>query len=697
MHQPEHPSSPGELPQNAEQDSASKEQQTDSAQEPLPAPHADTDSIPIDANQDGPADTSASGNGLAGVAPPPPQAPAPITGAQVTRDRTSPPQQRGKLTAWLAMAGCLLLALCPLTVKLDQGDVVNDSEAQTVAMSAQTWKYLQQDLSRNNAFLSLPRPRYDGRFAVNAPPATTWLHLLAFKMDTADPLDVENMVADARLVSVAFALLTIAAVYWAGFSIGGVMPASFAALVCLANPLFVYYGRMGGPTMVQLGFAMLAMAAALWAIRPLRPSASLFRQALGWTISGLTLGMAIMALGPLALSLFILPLLVILLLCPHRISHLMGLTAALLIAALLITPWVGFIYTQNPELWQGWIGNTLPKNLQQLGAYSGTAGTRLLLMFAAVLPWTLWLVGALVQPFSTSSVGSRQRMFIGWAWFLCVSMLLLLVPVTSGVKEMMPLLPVAAVLIGQLFRQYSDMSAEGRYVRFWRTLRWPHLFLLLMVSIMMPLLLYGEPIPGRMQYISNTLAPAMPGSYWAGMGVALVLVTLLSMRLAIKHYPGRALVTWSAWTVIAMSTLTIPMVRGPLFHNPLKDDGLALGQVASTMPIYYLLDTVAAPLDDKPPAAPLEPALLLYAGGPVPTIRPDQLEQARAKQNQFSLLCPPDQEALPGFEPISQLPTLNLILWQTKADDPDIATMPLTTPGDTENPPLDVPLENASK
>ena len=34
------------------------------------------------------------------------------------------------------------------------------------------------------------------------------------------------------------------------------------------------------------------------------------------------------------------------------------------------------------------------------------------------MPWTVWLIGAIVQPFSTSSTGVRTRMFIGWSWFI---------------------------------------------------------------------------------------------------------------------------------------------------------------------------------------------------------------------------------------------------------------------------------------
>src|SRR5699024_3663210 len=91
--------------------------------------------------------------------------------------------------------------------------------------------------------------------------------------------------------------------------------------------------------MPALALNSLAIASALWAIRPLRPVAGIIRQAAGWTICGAAVAMAILTGGPLALIPLLCTLIVLVCVCPHRAAHLLGLIAAGCIAILLITPW----------------------------------------------------------------------------------------------------------------------------------------------------------------------------------------------------------------------------------------------------------------------------------------------------------------------------------------------------------------------
>ena len=480
--------------------------------------------------------------------------------------RSRPPRRRGRLSPWLLLGGCLLLAAAPVLIDLQRPGIVDPDETLTVATSAETWRQLHAVPSEGWSLepftpVYLNRPRFD------AAPGTTWLHLAALGLSRPEELSASQMTLDARLVSAVMGLLAVAAMYWAGFSIGGLAAGCFTALVYLAMPVFLYDCRIGNQVAPSLGFSLLSIAAALWAIRPLRPTASLIRQGLGWAISGVALGLAILTAGANAIAPILLPVLMILLLCPQRINHLLGLVAAVFIAALLVTPWVVYALEQDPQVWRYWLAQVAsrPTDAAEIGT---RAGVRALLLLAAVLPWTLWLIGALLQPFSTSSAGARQRMFLGWSWFVLIAVWTLLRPGIEVLRVLAPVLPAAAILIGQLFQQLTELSAEGRHARAWRLLRWPHLTMLLVVSIVLPLGMHFQSELAEHGYLTAAVGAPMHWGYWAGAGVVLVAITLLSLHWAIKHYPGRTVVAWSVWTVAAFIVLVIPVARGPLFENP---------------------------------------------------------------------------------------------------------------------------------
>jgi hypothetical protein len=66
--------------------------------------------------------------------------------------------------------------------------------------------------------------------------------------------------------------------------------------------------------------------------------------------------------------------------------------------------------------------------------------------------------------------------------------------------------------------------------------------------------------------LTKPIVAEMPWFFWAGLGISLMLITMLSMRYAWRHYPGRAVVCWSVWSVVLMSVMLIPLTRGPLMN-----------------------------------------------------------------------------------------------------------------------------------
>jgi hypothetical protein len=320
---------------------------------------------------------------------------------------------------------------------------------------------------------------------------------------------------------------------------------------------------------------MLAIAAGMWAMRPLRPYASVLRQALGWIISGAALGAATLTAGPTAGPAITFPMIVMVLLCPHRVTNLMGLAAAHAIAALVLVPWTLEVHGHNPDIWAVWLSQLYPADAS-LAALLEQTRHRTLIALVILLPWTIWLIGALGQPFSASSRGDRQRPFIGWGWFLATALVLIVLPqprtiagetaaavgsLRANVTQMLLLIPVASVFVGQLFSQYTDLAGEGRYPRIWRMLRWPHLAMLVAGSVTAAALFALQPTLMDRNIVSEPFVSNPGPIFWVGIGVALLAIVAISARWAIKEFPARAVICWSLWAMVLAFVLWIPVSR----------------------------------------------------------------------------------------------------------------------------------------
>lgn len=492
--------------------------------------------------------------------------------ASATTTTAAPPKtkhinvlNRDRPMAWLVLVALLLLGAIPIYSYLHGNGTLTERQSQTLKLAEETWHHRHM-LYQGEVHLESLVPVSDAQPQLGRPPGDVWLYQLAFS--GLDPLTATqtDLIKQMRLLTAAFGLLTIAAVFWAGFSIGGLMTASYAGLIALSCPVFAWYARQGTAEVPLLGFQVLAVASAMWALRPLRPSPSVSRQAIGWAVCGLALGAAVLTGGLSVLPVVILPILVMSIMCPGRISHLLGLVASVCIAGLMVIPWAMYVHNLDTGIWEVWVTGLWPNPMHSFTALGESFYEHGLLTLALVLPWTLWLLGSLAQPFSASSRGVRRRVFLGWAWLISVGLLAVAGLTPSGVSGMLIIIPPAALLIGQCLRLYSDRSAEGRHARVWRFTRWGHMVFFAVASVALPAaMLFQDSLVQRGLFSGPIVAPT-PWYFWLGLGVSLMLITLLSMRFALRHYPGRATICWSIWSVVLVSVVLIPLSRGPMMN-----------------------------------------------------------------------------------------------------------------------------------
>ncbi|MEX2545055.1 MAG: hypothetical protein WD316_08005 [Phycisphaeraceae bacterium] len=472
-----------------------------------------------------------------------------------------PPRSSDRLLALLALLACLAVTAVPLLIHVEAPSLVLDEPA-TLARSVDTWRAEEQlwDVDWPPPPLV---PWSDGAAQLDAAPGTTWLHLLALRGLDRDNADPGEVVHHARLVSVVLGLIVVAAAFWAGLSIGGLPTAVLAGLIMAATPAMVFHARLATSDLPVVATSLLAVAAGLWALRPLKPTVALPRQAAGWGLSGLCLGLATLTGGLLAVASVVVPLVLMLVLCPRRLGHALGLVAAAFVAALVTVPWALYVHEQEAEVWRGWLAALMPGHLLQVGPAARLLGERAIFLLLLTLPWTPWLAVSLAQPFSTSSAGARVRLFIGWVWFVAVALLVLLAPEQGSRGHLLLVLPAMAVLVGQVMRQYAELSAEGRHARLWQAVRWPFATLVLAASIALPLLAHLQGYLIDEGVIGQRWTAAVHGPYWASTAVVLLAVAALATRYVLRQYPGRATLAWALWVLVAFTTLIGPVATGP--------------------------------------------------------------------------------------------------------------------------------------
>lgn len=502
--------------------------------------------------------------------------PAPSRDAQAVStpsavERVSKPKPRHDVgLAWLVLLGLMLLASLPLLIDLQTPGVWTEEESRSVSISAETMQR-QAPLADGETSLQSWTPVYQGESRWDLPPGTTWLQLLTYFGMVTDTASAENpndmqWVRRARFGSVLMALLFIAAVFWAGYSIGGLQTGSISAMVAMTMPLVLVFGRHANPSIAAAAWSALSIAGALWAMRPLRTAPSLIRQLVGWITCGIGLGLAALTLGPIATPSTLLCTVVLAMISPRRIGHIMGIIASTVLAILILMPWAMHVHGHDPEVYQQWLSQLKPDWGQiGFGNLLSRAGWRLAL--AAMLSglWLIWLIPALTQPFSTSTGSARRKLLLGWGWLITGLTLVAFAPGEIGIAGLLLIVAPASVSVALIMQQFHDLSAEGRHAKLWLIGKWVTCGSMIILAIALPLLGYLlSHQPDAVQWlpdVERSLFAKMHWSFYAGAAATLLLASILATRFAIHNHPGRTCASLAAWLLVFLGLASIPVSR----------------------------------------------------------------------------------------------------------------------------------------
>lgn len=567
--------------------------------------------------------------------------------------------RESRVFTWLLLLIGLAAAAPGMLVDLHRPEVVRRDEARTLATSFETWRSWSQRGLEGAMGVERFVPTLNGQPQLRDPPGTTWLHLAVLWPASGKGGSLDPLILRARLLTACMGLLTVAAVYWAGLSIGGMWSGFYAALLCTSAPLLVYQARWATPVVPSAAWAYLSLAAALWAARPLRPVPSVWRQAIGWATCGAAMGAAALTAGPLQLAATAVVVLLIILLCPHRTSHLLGLLAAVLIGLLLVLPWAVYVHNHDPQAGASWFRQVVSPGRWGWGRSPAEIQQGGLALLLAMWPWGIWLVGAATHTVLGGADGARTRMLIGWTVLAVGTAVLALCSPAAKPEDTVTLVPAMSILLGHLFHRYALWAQEGRSAQSWRILFWPHEAVLSVLSVLVPLAIRLQSWFVAQGVLTQPLT--MVVSWPVAIGFAAILLGLVgfSLRWYWKDYPSRVVMCWAAWGVVLVTVLLIPVSRSPQMRSPARVDTLTLAAIAGDQPVYWMASS------GDPGEIP-DPAVLLYWTKPLPVIDAGLLKAAVERHEAFYVVAPLEGAvgSVSGAVFVAELPSLGRKVWK---------------------------------
>lgn len=465
---------------------------------------------------------------------------------------------------------CVLLCVPPLIVRLADRPSTHTMEHVALVSSQETW--LRAHAGEPGAWAM---PTNNGVARIVKPPLLVWMNLIAWSDLAPEEATPEHMLERARIVSVLLGALMLGAVFWLGWSLGGVRLAVLSTLVMGAMLFFQKQARIASYDVEFTALATMSVAAGYWALGLKCASVSTRRFLGGWITAGFFMALSWMTKNPLALVLAIPPLAVGVAAAPERRRGAAGLGLAIVVCLLTIAPWHIYAFMTVPGAW-----DTLLHEFKQPRGRDAQPVYYYIAIFGLVFPWCFYLAAGLFHPFDQSWRGqlgeqeraSRRVRLLPWLWFMWIWIFFSLAEAKQQ-RYILPIVAPAALMIARvwcdhdvLLRRAPQRIAEG-------LLRVPHWVALTGLSLVIlaagvvewtspgavveAMLKVGTVVPGvgelSREEVEQSVRSALPFSTPAAMLVGAVLVVLAwaGWRLHARAHVFQAGIVSSCWALLA--------------------------------------------------------------------------------------------------------------------------------------------------
>lgn len=474
---------------------------------------------------------------------------------------------------WLILLMVLIVSAVPMLVVVGRGDTKRTMENISLASAQETWlrQHGWQDIGPEpNAWLM---PTRNGNPRIVKPPLVIWLDMLAWTGLSPEESTAQQLLGRARLVSVAMGLIVVAGVFWIGRVLWDRKLAVMAALAAGTCLFLTRQARIASYDIHMSGWATLAVASAIWAMRPFAAKPGLTREVAGWSLAGVALAGAFMSKGPLACLVGAAPVLTTILVVQERWRRsLIGLLGMLLLTSLLTGPWylymVGVVDDAGGVLINEYKAER--NEFQMPWYYLG--------LFGLVLPWSIWLIAALIQPFARAQGEERRRLLVAWVWFVLI-FVAFSIPGAKQQRYILPILPAAALLIGQLWRYHQALAEQGEVDPGVNTLRVPHWVILTGVSLgFWPFFIYQRTML-EAGWFDKMPVGELHALIALPVAMALIFLAVLGAYWHCQWRPMRAMVITSLWSAVLLTVTWYAWSSGERSVHPVRDSAEQIGRL----------------------------------------------------------------------------------------------------------------------
>ncbi len=475
-----------------------------------------------------------------------------------------PADRGGALTDWLLLLAVLVVCAVPMMVAVGRGDSKRTMENIAVLSAQETWlrQHGWQDIEADpQAWLM---PTRNGNPRIVKPPLVIWMDMLAWTGLTPETSTTEQLIHRARLVTVGMGLVVVAGVYLIGLVLGDRKLAVMAALAAGTSLFLLRQARIASYDMHMTGWATLTVASALWAMRPFGPAPGSARQAAGWCLAGAALAGAFMSKGPLALLVAAAPVLCTIVVVKRRSRpNLIGLLGMLFVAAVLTAPWYIYANTVVANAGGLWVHEYQAERVEFQAPYYYLG------LIGLMLPWSIWLVGGLLQPFMRPAGESRRKLMVAWAWFALI-FVVFSIPGAKQQRYILPIVPAAALLIGQLWRYHESLAQRGEVDPGVNLLRIPHWLGVIVVSLAAWPFFVSQGWMLEQGWFDRLPVGDVPQVVAATAGVVLTVLAVAGAWWHFKWKPMHACLATAAWSAVLMTLTWYAWSTGERGRNPLR-------------------------------------------------------------------------------------------------------------------------------
>ncbi len=467
------------------------------------------------------------------------------------------------------MVAALIASLGPLLVGLGSKGPSTWHEATVLASTQETWLHARGGQTRA---VLLPRLHDQPRDA--KPPLAVWLNLVAWSGLDVPATSITGLLWRSRLLGVVLGLVTLAAIFWLGRGLGDAWLAGLAVLAAASLPLFQTHARMATYDSGLVAFAALAVAGAVWAVRPAGGPPGWAGWLTGWVVCGLGLALAWLSKGPLAVAVVAAGAgAAIGFSQTRRRRNTAALLAALTVAALIVWPWYRLLAEQVPELAQ---------RLQR--EYAGSPWDRrpvwhYVTHLKWTLPWGVWVGFALLHPFRCTGRVRRRRLAV-WTWFVVLFALLSLAPPKAS-RYLLPVVPALALLVSAAFR---DEQTHPRW------LIAAHWIGLLVFSVLQAPFLATQDMLVEAGWIDQRTYALLAWPAAAGLVTVMAGLAVWGLR---WHWRGRhraACIVCAMWAAVSTGVYWYGTSMGPDRFETIHGEAQRVTHAAGGHPLRFLAE-----------------------------------------------------------------------------------------------------------